>query len=263
MGDFLLILLLAPWSHIWTHPYFENYLLKLLKNSSQCAGYLGADSVCDFLPGGLGLRRWTLRWIWQDPSRRRALHHSKFFLCHVRMLIVAACWCKLVAGGCELTSAWFITYRTARMTTGPIRSRCIHQAEPASSMLQRTQWRRKVVRKASKIKKNMLPVQLVACMVCFLCLRLGCDLQPLPLGWIRFSFNPCWKGQTSFCCVLCSQFSRSLLPFRMSVKHSYFVSFFLLFYISLVSDLCSVLLAPVLVIHLMISCLLFFPNVEP
>jgi len=160
-------------------------------------------------------------------TRWLCLKREIWYLCSISIVTTAISTTVLAVGDlgfirwpwtqtldCSVDSAGSITLQstsppTARMTTGPIRSRCIHQAEPASSMLQRTQWHRRAVRKASKQKKNMLPVQLVACIFCFLCLRLGCDLHPLPLGWIRFSFNPCWKVQTSFCCVLCSQFSIS------------------------------------------------------
>ena len=38
MGDCLLILLLAPWSHIRTHPYFEIYLVKLLRAALNVLG---------------------------------------------------------------------------------------------------------------------------------------------------------------------------------------------------------------------------------
>jgi len=105
-------------------------------------------------------------------TRWLCLKREIWYLCSISIVTTAISTTVLAVGDlgfirwpwtqtldCSVDSAGSITLQstsppTARMTTGPIRSRCIHQAEPASSMLQRTQWHRRAVRKASKQKKH-------------------------------------------------------------------------------------------------------------
>lgn len=93
---------------------------------------LSAENIF-FLPGGLRLGRWTLWWIWQDPSHCRALHFCKPFVQTWLLLLYLR---NLIPGKPEVTYASHLTCRTVNMTTGPIRSQCTLLAEPVLSMLQ-------------------------------------------------------------------------------------------------------------------------------
>jgi hypothetical protein len=144
---------------------------------------------------------------------------SRWVLCHITYESTAqhSWWCSLI---CELITSFWLTlagwfaWQQATFVLGVHTEQNLRRLCSSGHNHAGTQWGKQVKHAASTSSCCVHRSVFVP--------EIRMRFASSALGWIRFSFNPCWQGQTS-CCVLCSQFSR---PSVLSVKQQFCFFFF-------------------------------------